>query len=152
MRPSKSSRSIDLRSYPPLERENQARQILRREAHRGFDLVRGPLIRWQLLRMEENEHILVVTMHHIIADGWSVGVWCREVQACYRAFRRGREPELPELPIQYADYAAWQRERLQGERLETLLAFWRTQLGGAPPEITLPTDRSRRCWEILSSP
>ena len=101
------------------------------------------MLRVQLLRMAENEHVALLTMHHIVSDGWSMGVLIRELSALYKAFTSGSEPALPELPIQYADYAAWQREWLAGEVLEQQLAYWKQQLGEDLPVLALPTDYAR---------
>ncbi|HSE19640.1 MAG TPA: amino acid adenylation domain-containing protein [Pyrinomonadaceae bacterium] len=113
------------------------------EAHRLFDLTKGPLLRANLLRLSETEHVLLLTMHHIVSDAWSMGVFVRELAALYEAYLAGRPSPLPELPIQYADFADWQKGWLQGERLEEQLSYWRTQLAGAPPLLDLPTDRPR---------
>jgi amino acid adenylation domain-containing protein/natural product biosynthesis luciferase-like monooxygenase protein/non-ribosomal peptide synthase protein (TIGR01720 family) len=108
-----------------------------------FDLRRDRLLRVALLRLGPQDHVMVVVMHHIVSDGWSVEVLIREVTELYRAFSEGRAPELPKLPIHYADYAAWQRSWLQGEVLERQLTYWLGQLAGAPPALELPTDRPR---------
>src|SRR5205085_220252 len=113
------------------------------EAHRPFDLTKGPLLRANLLRLGEAEHVLLLTIHHIVSDGWSIGVFVRELAALYEAYMAGRPSPLPALPIQYADFAAWQREWLQGEVLEGQFAYWRRQLADAPPLLELPTDRPR---------
>ncbi|CAG0906061.1 unnamed protein product, partial [Darwinula stevensoni] len=113
------------------------------EAQRPFDLEKGPLIRGKLLKCGEGEHILLVTMHHIISDGWSVGVLTRELTELYEAFAQGRGDPLQPLPIQYADYALWQRQWLQGESLQKQLDYWVTHLKGAPELISLPLDRAR---------
>ncbi len=110
---------------------------------RPFDLARGPLLRGALLRLEPEEHVALVTLHHIVSDGWSIGVLLRELAALYGALAAGVEPALPELPIQYADYAAWQRDWLRGEALAGQLAWWRERLAGAPAVLDLPTDRPR---------
>ncbi|UJB20528.1 MULTISPECIES: non-ribosomal peptide synthetase [Lysobacter] len=115
----------------------------REEAHAPFDLAQGPLIRGRLLRVSEDEHVLLVTQHHIVSDGWSIGVLVKEVSALYDAFRQGRPDPLPPLPIQYADYAAWQRGWLQGDTLQRQTTYWREQLRGAPAVLELPTDRPR---------
>src|SRR2546423_1876441 len=111
------------------------------EAHRPFDLTKGPLLRANLLRLGEAEHVLLLTIHHIVSDGWSIGGFVRELAALYEAYMTGRPSPLPSLPIQYADFAAWQREWLQGEVLEEQLAYWRRQLADAPPLLELPNDR-----------
>jgi amino acid adenylation domain-containing protein len=133
----------DLRDVAEPEREARARRLILEETRRPFDLGRGPLFRGMLLRLGAEEHLLLLAMHHIVSDGWSMGVLSRELTAFYEAFTTGAPTGLPDLPIQYADYAVWQRERLQGERLERELAYWREQLQGAPPVIALPTDRPR---------
>ena len=104
----------DLSGLPEAEREARAVRFIREEAQRPFDLARGPLIRAGLLRLGEQEHIAIVTMHHAISDGWSIGILIREVSALYESFREGESSPLPELAIQYADYAVWQRNWLQG--------------------------------------
>ncbi|MFL5382416.1 MAG: amino acid adenylation domain-containing protein, partial [Longimicrobiaceae bacterium] len=113
------------------------------EARRAFDLSAGPLFRAALVRLSDEEHVLLLTMHHIVSDGWSMGVLFRELSALYQAYREGRESPLPELGVQYADYAAWQREHLQGEVLEGELAYWRERLADAPALLELPTDHPR---------
>jgi natural product biosynthesis luciferase-like monooxygenase protein/amino acid adenylation domain-containing protein len=133
----------DLEPLPPEQREAEALRLAREEASRPFDLSRGPLLRTRLLRLSEAEHLLLVTMHHIVSDGWSIGVLIREVVALYEAFVAGRPSSLPELPIQYADYAVWQREWLKGPVLEEQLAWWKERLAGAPPALELLTDRPR---------
>jgi len=124
--------------------DTAARRLLdatvERESCRPFDLARGPLLRALLVRLEPAEHVLVLTLHHIAADGWSIGVLLRELAALYGAAAAGRVSPLPELRIQYADFAVWQRQRLAGPVLAEQLAYWRRQLGGCPP-LVLPTDR-----------
>ena len=133
----------DLRGVPGAARPALVRRLARGETRRSFDLARAPLLRVTLLREGEAEHALLLTMHHIVSDGWSTGVLVGEVSALYAAYTEGRPSPLAELPIQYADYVAWQRGHLQGETLERHLAFWREQLAGAPPLLELPTDRPR---------
>ncbi|HEX2094412.1 MAG TPA: amino acid adenylation domain-containing protein [Longimicrobiaceae bacterium] len=125
------------------ERDAGVRELAREEAGAPFDLARGPLLRGTLVRMGDEDSVLLFTMHHIVSDEWSVPVLVREVSALYGAFSRGEPSPLPELPVQYADYAAWQREWLQGERLERQLSYWRGRLAGLPPLLELPTDRPR---------
>ncbi|MGS0897470.1 amino acid adenylation domain-containing protein, partial [Burkholderia stagnalis] len=108
-----------------------------------FDLAAGPLVRGSLLRLGEHEHVLLVTMHHIVGDGWSMGVLMHELGALYAAFGEGRADPLPPLALQYADYAAWQRRWLTGDVLQRQLAYWKTTLQGAPEQTTLPLDRAR---------
>jgi amino acid adenylation domain-containing protein len=133
----------DLSGLPVGEREAELRARIETEAARPFDLARGPVWRSSLLRLGEEEHVLLLTMHHIVSDGWSIGVLVREVGEFYEAFLRGEDSPLAELPVQYADYARWQREWLQGEVLDEQLSYWRAQLAGAPPVLELPTDRPR---------
>ncbi len=138
---------VDLRpgSNDPADRdalELRVARIAMREARRPFDLEAGPLVRASLLKLGSEEHVLLLTLHHIVADGWSLGLLLRDVAELYRAESSGRVPALPELPIQYADYAEWQREQLQGEALEREVAFWRDRLA-ALPKLELPTDHPR---------
>jgi amino acid adenylation domain-containing protein len=121
----------------------EAELVERELADRPFDLVRGPLLRCCLLRLDAEEHHLVVAMHHIAADGWSLGVLAREISELYRAFAQGLRSPLPPLPVQYADFAIWQRRWLAGEVLEAELAGWRERLAGLPPALELPADRPR---------
>ncbi len=134
---------LNLAGMPDDERESEVKRVATEEARRPFDLVAGPLIRARLLRLSQEEHIALLTMHHIVADGWSIGIFIREVATLYAAFRDGRKSPLPELPIQYADFAIWQRQRLQGDYLQAQLRYWRGQLGGNLPVLELPTDRPR---------
>src|ERR1043166_1021763 len=125
------------------DRESEARVLAAREAQAPFDLANDLPLRASLLRLGTQEHVLLLTMHHIVSDGWSMGIFVRELSACYNAFAAGTELRLPELPVQYADYAVWQREWLQGEVLEDQLQYWREQLAGVPQVLELPTDRPR---------
>jgi amino acid adenylation domain-containing protein len=134
---------VDLSGLPPGEREAKVLALATEESRQPFDLTRGPLLRVTLYRLDQQEHVLLLVLHHIISDGWSTGVLIREVAALYRAFSSGRPSPLGELPIQYADFAKWQRGWLQGERLEQLLAYWERQLADCPPVLELPTDRPR---------
>ncbi|HKV12758.1 MAG TPA: amino acid adenylation domain-containing protein [Thermoanaerobaculia bacterium] len=131
----------DLSADP--DREERARAAFRAEAQRPFDLAREIPIRTRLLVLGPEDHVLLLTTHHIASDGWSVAVLEREVTALYQAFSAGEPSPLPELPVQYADFAEWQREWLQGEVLERQLAYWRGQLAGTPPVLELPLDRPR---------
>ncbi|MFP2900473.1 amino acid adenylation domain-containing protein, partial [Corallococcus sp. 4LFB] len=133
----------DLRGLPELAREEEALRQAQEEARRPFDLARGPLLRVTLLQLAERQHLLLLTMHHIVSDGWSMSVLVRELVALYEAFRTGKPSPLPELPLQYADYAAWQRQWLEQGALAQQLAWWKRQLDGAPQTVDLPTDRPR---------
>jgi amino acid adenylation domain-containing protein len=134
---------FDLSSLPATAREDEARRIATAEARRPYDLGCGPLVRSSLLRLDEREHALLVGMHHIVSDGWSMGIFVRELGALYRALAAGEPAALPELPIQYADFAAWQRQWLSGEVLKERLAWWTRQLEGLPQVVDLPLDRPR---------
>jgi myxalamid-type nonribosomal peptide synthetase MxaA len=133
----------DLRAYAGAEREEQIRIQMVEEGRQTFDLRAGPLLRGRLLRLLDEEHLLLVTMHHIVSDGWSIGIFVRELCELYSAYHEGRAHSLSLLPIQYADYAQWQREWLQGERLDNQLDYWRKRLADAAPELHLPADRPR---------
>ncbi|HEV2844113.1 MAG TPA: amino acid adenylation domain-containing protein, partial [Thermoanaerobaculia bacterium] len=133
---------IDLLRLPADRREATVRQLAREEGQRPFDLAAGPLIRSVLVRSGEDEHVVLLTMHHIVADAWSVGVLIREIGALYPAFLAGEASPLPELAIQYADFAVWQRVWLRGEVLDLQLAWWRQALAGHTV-LQLPTDRAR---------
>ncbi len=134
---------LDLRGLPGGEREAEAVRLAREEALSPFDLARGPLIRARLLRMAEEEWVALFNLHHIVSDGWSFGVMVAELAALYQAFSGGRPSPLPELRVQYADFAVWQREWLRGEVLEAQIAWWRDELAGAPAVLELPLDRPR---------
>jgi len=123
--------------------EAQARRLIEAEARRPFDLARGPLLRATVLRLAAEDHVLVITMHHIISDGWSMSVLTREVQTLYRSFLEARSLPLAELPIQYADYALWQREALTIEVIDKDLDYWKQKLSGNLPTLELPADRRR---------
>ena len=129
---------LDLAALPADEARRQALAQARVLARQGFDLAQAPLLRLTLIRVAASTHLLVLVMHHIVSDGWSMGVLWRELTALYA----GHGEQLPALPVQYADYAQWQRETLQGAALDQQLAYWRTRLAGLPP-LELPTDRPR---------
>jgi amino acid adenylation domain-containing protein len=133
---------VDLAHLPPKERETEAERISVEEYQRPFDLAAGPLLRVMLLRLQPTEHALLLTVHHIACDGWSMGVFVRELTAIYGAYLAGRPSPLAELPLQYGDFAVWQGEWLQGEVLERQLSYWCEQLVDLPP-LQLPTDRPR---------
>jgi amino acid adenylation domain-containing protein len=133
----------DLSHLPGAEREAEAQRLATAEARRPFDLASGPLVRAGLLRLGAEEHVLLLSMHHIVSDGWSLGVMMRELVTLYEAFRAGQPSRLPELPIQYADFAAWQRQWLRGDVLEEQLGYWKDKLGGDLAVLDLPSDRPR---------
>ncbi len=134
---------VDLRELPLDQRQQKAQQLAIEEAECPFNLAQGPLLRITLLKLAQAEHVLLLTMHHIVCDSWSIGVLIREVAALYKAFCQGGEYALPELPIQYADFAVWQRQWMQGQVFQTQLAYWKHQLTNAPPVLKLPTDQPR---------
>ncbi|MHC5738122.1 amino acid adenylation domain-containing protein [Nostoc sp.] len=133
---------IDLRQLPQAEREIQARRLTTQEAQRPFNLSTDSLLQVKLLWLDETQYILLLTMHHIVSDGWSIGVLIQEIAALYTAFTNNQPSPLPELTIQYADFAYWQRQWLQGEVLEKQLSYWQKQLDGISM-LNLPTDRPR---------
>ncbi|MEG4404815.1 amino acid adenylation domain-containing protein [Microcoleus sp. MON2_D5] len=149
---------IDLSDRSPDDREAEVHRLSAQEARDPFDLGQSSLLRAKLLRLDETEHVLLLTVHHIVFDGWSLGVFLRELAEFYQAFSSDRLPLLSPLPIQYADFAAWQRQQLQGEILETQLGYWKQQLSGSLPILNLPTDfprpavqtfqGARQTWEL----
>jgi acyl carrier protein len=134
---------IDINDLPALEREARAKQLINEEVGRPFDLESGPLMRAKLLRFSEQDHVLIFTTHHIVSDAWSMDVLVREAVTLYEAFSNNRPSPLEELPIQYTDYTAWQREWMRGEVLDAHLDYWKKQLSGAPLRLRLPLDRPR---------
>ncbi|MEG4207119.1 amino acid adenylation domain-containing protein [Microcoleus sp. Pol7_A1] len=134
---------INLSDLSIAEQTKQIQQLAIEQSQSPFDLDRGPLLRWMLLQIGEQDYVLLVTMHHIIYDGWSYGVLMRELAALYEAFFNSKSSPLSELPIQYADFALWQQQSLKGEALETQIAYWKQQLGKTPPVLQLPTDYPR---------
>lgn len=134
---------VDLRALPAAKQEGEIKRLATEKAQQSFNLGRGPLLRVTLLRLSEAEHVVLLTMHHIIADGWSIGVFVKELASLYAAFLHGQSSPLPDLSIQYADFAVWQRQWLQGEVLEAQLAYWKQQLGDSLPRLELPTDYPR---------
>jgi hypothetical protein len=134
---------LELSGMTEQERRGEVRRMAAEEALKPFELERGPLLRMKVVRESALEHVMMVTMHHIISDGWSMGILVKEVAVLYEAYRNGEETPLKELTIQYADFAAWQRQRLQGEVLERQLDYWRRNLSGDLPVLELPTDRRR---------
>ena len=140
----------DLRQLDQQARELRSHEALHAVAHRPFNLAEGPLVRTLLLQMQEQEHILLLTMHHSISDGWSIGILLRELLTLYTAFSQGQPSPLAPLQMQYRHYTKWQRDWLQGKRLEDQLAYWKGQLQGAPPLLALPTDSPRSANTALA--
>jgi len=134
---------MDLTAIAQPEREAEVERLIQEECWKTFDITQLPLLRWKLLRLGAEEHVLIQVEHHLVHDGWSLSLLLREMKTLYEAFTNGRTSPLPELPIQFADFAVWQREWLQGEILESLLAFWKKHLAGSPPLLELLTDRPR---------
>ena len=139
----RSIEEIDLSHLSEPIRTDEANNIQRAEAKRPFSLENGPLIRYRLIKLADSEFILMLTMHHIISDEWSINLMIEEVQTCYAQYAHGKEPVLPAPQHQYSDYAHWQRAWLQGEVLETQVAYWKNKLDGYPPLLQLPTDHPR---------
>jgi amino acid adenylation domain-containing protein len=137
-----SIKLIELFRLSNAESDTEVGRLIAEEADRPFDLCAGPLLRATLLRLRDDDHILILTTHHIVSDAWSMGIFTRELWTLYGAYANGRLSSLKELPVQYADYAVWQREWLQGEVLESQLSYWRKQLENLPV-LNLPTDRPR---------
>nr|QEO74682.1 condensation domain-containing protein [uncultured bacterium] len=133
----------DLSRLPEVERAERVKQTAAHLREQPFDFERGPLIGTALVRLAEEEYHFWFLMHHIVSDGWSIGVLLRELSLAYEAFAAGRRPELPKLPIQYADFAVWQRGWLQGETLDRQMKYWKERLGGKVPTLELPTDSPR---------
>jgi amino acid adenylation domain-containing protein len=142
-RPSLRLVVTDLRGVPAADRETEAVRVIHEEVVVPFDMTRDPLSRTCLLRMGDEEHIFLLVLHHIICDIWSIGVFFRTMMSLYDTYLLDRPVTFPELPIQYTDYAVWQQQILQGESLESLLAYWKEQVEGAPFVIELPVDHPR---------
>ena len=138
---------VDLSSSPAAE--DEARVLIDRVVQDPFDLGRAPLVRAKLLRLAEADHVLTITMHHIVSDGWSLGILFEELSSLYAAFSQDKSSPLPDLPVQYVDYALWQRDWLQGEVLASQLNYWKEQLTGAPELLELPTDYQRPAVHTL---
>lgn len=137
-------RVTDMRHRPVEQREDEAVALITFEARKPFDLTNGSVLRALLVQLDDDEHVALLGMHHIVSDGWSMGVLVRELCALYAAYAANQPSKLPELPVQYADFTTWQRERLSGDRLNELTSYWKKQLGGDLPVLELPIDRPRR--------
>jgi len=134
---------VDLQHIPQKQREAELYRLAKEEAQTGFDLTQAPLLRAKLLQLDAEDYVILLTLHHIVSDGWSTDILIREVAALYTAFCAGKPSPLPQLTIQYADFAVWQRKWLEGEALTNQLAYWQQQLSGELPILQLPTDRPR---------
>jgi acetyl-CoA acetyltransferase family protein len=140
----------DLSDVPENEREARLQQLANEEAQRPFDLARGNPLRATLVKLAPDEHVSLLTVHHIVFDGWSMGIFLQEMAVLYDAFSRGAASPLGDLPMQYGDFARWQRQTLQGARLEEILDYWKTQLRDVPPLLELPTDRPRTAMQSFT--
>ena len=138
---------VDLQHLPEHERQAEATYLAGKEAQRPFDLARAPLLRVGLIRLAPDDHVLLVTMHHMVADGWSLEILYRELSRIYTTFCRNERSPLDELPFQYVDFACWQHQWLQEAALDRHLSYWKEQLKGAPAVLELPTDRPRPAME-----
>ena len=134
---------VDLRELPEIEQEKEVQRIATEEARSPFDLARGPMLRVSLLWLHQQEYVLLLNLHHFVADGWSMPILFRELSALYEAFDNGRPSPLPELEIQYVDFAHWQKQKMQTSVLENQLNYWKKQLAGSSCVLELPTDRPR---------
>ena len=134
---------VDLGELPEGDRENEARRLASEAARRPFNLAQDPLLRAALLRLDDQDQVLLLVLHHIVSDGWSMGILFRELETLYEAFSHSRPSPLPQLAIQYGDFARWQRDWLQGQVLEDQVNFWKQQLADAPAVLELSTDRPR---------
>ncbi len=137
-------RVVDLSYLPASRREQPATQLSRRDARGPFNLEKGPLLRTKLIRLTENEHILLVTMHHIIGDQWSIGVFRRDLAALYNAFVRGSPSPLPELSIQFADFVCWQQQVLQCGLLKTQIAYWQRRLASTVSMLSISKESQKK--------
>ena len=140
----------DLRAFQSAERHVQISRLAVEQSQRPFNLAEGPLIRVNLLRLEDQDHVLLLSVHQIIFDSWSVGVFFQELWLLYEAYSSGQSPHLENLPIQYADFTVWQRQSLRGETLEKLTSYWKQQLGKEPPNLSLPTDHPRQALQSFA--
>ena len=146
---------IDLQELPEAERETAVARLAKEEMRVPFNLAQAPLLRATLVRLRDDEHVFLLTMHHIVSDGWSIEILMREMSALYEAFVTGKDLSLSDLPIQYADFAHWQREWLQGEVFEKQLAYWTRRLHGNLPVLSLPADRPHPpapTWPAATAP
>ncbi|EFH85738.1 non-ribosomal peptide synthetase [Ktedonobacter racemifer] len=136
-------KEVDLQAEPEHIRELTTQRLIEAEAQQAFDLTLGPLWRVTIYHLTPQQYVLALFIHHIISDGWTIGIFFKELERLYTSFATGQQPDLPELPIQYADFALWQREALREDRLKEHLSYWKQQLANAPGALELPTDRPR---------
>jgi hypothetical protein len=141
---------VDLQGTEVTEQVTEARQMAEKEVLRPFDLTQAPLIRLQLYVLSNEQHLLLLVVHHTIADGWSLGVFLRELLTFYQAVTGGRPPQAPELSIQYADFAHWQTDQIRGRALQPSMAYWEKQLAGELPALELPIDQQRGAKQSFS--
>lgn len=141
---------VDLRSCPVNEREMQLKHLVMSAYQQPFDLINGPLLRVHIFQLADRESCLLLTIQHIVSDGWSNSILVRELGQLYTAFSEGRDSPLPPLSVQYADVVCWQREKLQGEKLEKEIAYWKQQLAGSPEILQLPVDRQRPAMQTFA--
>ena len=134
---------IDLQEYPSHQRNAHLEQLVRREGQRPFNLEEGPLFRCVLFRLTEREHVFLMVQHHVISDGWSLGVFFKELEQLYHALANDLPSALPPLPIQYGDFALWQQQQTQDQAFDEHVQFWKEKLAGAPLTLDLPIDRAR---------
>ncbi|MHC5728777.1 MAG: condensation domain-containing protein, partial [Nostoc sp.] len=134
---------VDFKHLSTSEKEIATQQLVQKQAIQAFNLANEPLVRATLVLLSETEHALLVYIHHIVSDGWSMGVFIQELAALYNSYCQGQPSPLAPLPIQYADFAIWQRQWLQGDVLQSQLSYWQQQLADAPTLLSLPTDRPR---------
>jgi hypothetical protein len=133
----------DLSDCDDPQQQTAVHEAIEREWKQPFDLTRGPVLRVRLLRLDASDHVLLITLHHIVSDGWSIGLFSDELVKLYESFQAGQENPLPSLPVQYADFALWQRGWLDDAAMRTGVDYWKQQLAGAPEQLVLPSDRSR---------
>jgi amino acid adenylation domain-containing protein len=134
---------VDLSNVSPADREDRVLQLAKEEARTSFNLAAGPMVRARVLRLGADEHVLLLTTHHIVFDGWSRSIFLRELASLYEAFSKGQQSPLPELPLQYTDFSVWQNEYVKGEVLQTQIAYWKEKLAAMPSALELPTDHPR---------
>ncbi len=141
---------IDLNTIPKTERDQTLQRYAAEESVKPFQLSSGPLLRVSLLSFSDSDHALLVTMHHIVSDNWSTGIFVHEIMQLYSAFVQGQQPQLPPLAVQYADFAAWQRKWFKGKTMDDQIAYWKQALQGIPPVLELPLDKPRPAYQTYN--